>query len=136
MRLSPARLGLLGLTVINVGAAIAVIATATAVVDEARDPSSPAGTFSTVRTERLEVLDKSGVVRAQVQMEDGTDGGIVFRLRDEKGQIRVKLGASGNGSGLVLLDDQTEVGVHLVAGADTRIAIGDAGVTRTLTAKD
>lgn len=69
-------------------------------------------------------------------MEEGADGGIVFRLRDEKGQIRVKLGASGGGSGLVLLDDQTEVGVHLVAGADTRIAIGDAGVTRTLTAKN
>lgn len=66
MRLSPDRLGLLGLTAINVGAAIAVIATATGVVDEAGDSSSPAGTFSTVRTERLEVLDKSGVVRAQV----------------------------------------------------------------------
>ena len=64
MRLSPARLGLLGLTVVNVGAAIAVIATVTGVVDEAWNSSSSAGTFSTVRTEHLEVVDKSGVVRA------------------------------------------------------------------------
>ncbi len=136
MRLSPAGLGLIGLTVINVGAAIAVIATGAGVTDEAPTSNAPTATFSTVRTERLDVVDRSGAVRAQIQMEDGAEGGIVLRLRDEQGQIRVKLGATGTGSGLVLLDDQTEVGVHLVAGADTRIAIGDAGVTRTLKAKD
>ena len=40
---------------------------------------------------------------------------MVLRLRDAGGTIRVKLGASAEGSGLVLLDDATEPGIHMLA---------------------
>lgn len=41
---------------------------------------------------------------------------MVLRLLDQKGTIRVKLGAGEDGSGLVLLDEKaTEPGVHLIA---------------------
>jgi hypothetical protein len=49
-------------------------------------------------------------------------------LRDSKGTIRVKLGAGENGSGLVLVDDQTNVGIHALAKKD--------GTTLTLINKD
>jgi hypothetical protein len=39
----------------------------------------------------------------------------VFRLLDQGGAIRVKLGAWRGGSGLLLNDDATEPGVHLLA---------------------
>ena len=42
-------------------------------------------------------------------------GETVLRLLDENGTIRVKLGAGENGSGLLLLDEETEPGVHLIA---------------------
>ena len=41
-----------------------------------------------------------------------------FRLRDQDGRIRVKLGADRTGSGLLLLDENTEPGIHAVTGAD------------------
>ena len=50
---------------------------------------------------------------------------VVFRLRDEKETIRVKLGASEEGSGLLLINDLTEPGVHLLAKQD------DTSVTLT-----
>jgi hypothetical protein len=43
---------------------------------------------------------------------------LVFRLLDQRGRIRVKLGASEDGSGLVLGNDTTEPGVHILAKAD------------------
>jgi hypothetical protein len=45
---------------------------------------------------------------------------LVDRIRDLEGNIRVKLGASQSGSGLVLLNDRTEPGVQVLAGADSR----------------
>jgi hypothetical protein len=39
----------------------------------------------------------------------------VFQLLDQGGAIRVKLGAWRGGSGLLLNDDATEPGVHLLA---------------------
>jgi hypothetical protein len=43
------------------------------------------------------------------------DGEVVFQLLDRNGTIRVKLGASEDGSGLLLLDGATEPGVHVIA---------------------
>jgi hypothetical protein len=43
---------------------------------------------------------------------------VIFRLRDEKETIRVKLGASEEGSGLLLINDLTEPDVHLLAKQD------------------
>jgi hypothetical protein len=44
-----------------------------------------------------------------------SSGEVVFRLRDANGTIRVKVGASEEGSGLVLLDEATEPGIHMLA---------------------
>lgn len=57
--------------------------------------------------------DREGLVRAQLEVE--ASGEVVFRLRDASGTIRVKIGASEEGSGLVLLDEATEPGIHMLA---------------------
>jgi hypothetical protein len=49
----------------------------------------------------LELVDDRGQVRARFNIEQ--DGQVALRLLDENGVIRVKLGASTAGSGLVLL---------------------------------
>jgi len=40
---------------------------------------------------------------------------VVLRLFDQEGTIRVKLGGGKDGSGMVLLNEATEPGVHLLA---------------------
>jgi len=67
----------------------------------------------TVRARALELIDAHGTVRGQWTVESG--GEVVLRLRDEQGVIRVKLGASAGGSGLVLLDETTAPGVQVIA---------------------
>ncbi|HET8622496.1 MAG TPA: hypothetical protein VFM14_02945 [Gemmatimonadales bacterium] len=41
----------------------------------------------------------------------------MLRLLDQRGTIRVKLGADQEGSGLLLANDATEPGIHLLANA-------------------
>jgi hypothetical protein len=66
-----------------------------------------------LRARVLELVDQEGRVRSRLNVERG--GEVVFRLLDESGTIRVKLGAGEHGSGLVLLDETTEPAVHLLA---------------------
>lgn len=68
---------------------------------------------SVVRAQAIELVDERGQIRAQLNVE--SNGEVVFRLRDAKGTIRVKLGASEDGSGLLLLNESTEPGVHILA---------------------
>jgi hypothetical protein len=77
-----------------------------------RAASAP-GDTGVLRGQGLELVDASGRVRAQFNVE--ADGEAVFRMRDSSGTIRVKLGASDNGSGLLLIDETTEPGVQLIA---------------------
>jgi hypothetical protein len=79
----------------------------------------------TVRARAIELVDQHGRVRAQLNVE--SNGEAVFRLRDAKGEIRVKLGAGGDGSGLLLLDGATEPAIHMLA--------KDSGTSVTLTSK-
>jgi hypothetical protein len=72
-----------------------------------------AGTTPVLRTRTLELVDAQGRVRSRLNVE--SDGAVVFRLLDQSGTIRVKLGADVHGSGLVLLDETTEPGVHILA---------------------
>ena len=73
-----------------------------------------AGTIPAVlRARAIELVDERGQVRANLKVE--ADGEAVFRLRDAKGTIRVKLGATDDGSGLLLLDDRSEPAVQLLA---------------------
>jgi hypothetical protein len=66
-----------------------------------------------LRARTLELVDGHGRVRSRLNVESG--GEVVFRLFDQSGTIRVKLGAGESGSGLVLNDETTEPGVHIVA---------------------
>jgi hypothetical protein len=66
-----------------------------------------------IRTQSFELVDEKGQVRSRLNVEE--DGTVMLRMFDEKGAIRVKLGADKAGSGLVLLDEATEPGVHIVA---------------------
>jgi hypothetical protein len=68
-----------------------------------------------LRGRALELVDNRGQIRARLDVEPS--GEVVFRLLDRGGTIRVKLGAGEDGSGLLLANDATEPGVHLLAGA-------------------
>jgi hypothetical protein len=78
-----------------------------------RSAASQEATPAVLRGEALELVDGRGQIRAQINVT--SDGQVVFRLRDEQGTIRMKLGADENGSGLLLLDATTNPGVHAVA---------------------
>ena len=67
---------------------------------------------SVLRAQAIELVDGNGQVRAQLNVQSGE---AIFRLRDSTGAVRVKLGASQTGSGLLLLNHATEPGVHILA---------------------
>jgi hypothetical protein len=65
-------------------------------------------------------------LRGRFNVEE--DGAVVLRLLDERGTIRVKLGAEESGSGLLLANQATEPGIHLLAtakGSSIRVANQD-----------
>jgi hypothetical protein len=66
-----------------------------------------------LRARTLELVDGHGRVRSRLSVE--SDGEVILRLFDQTGTIRVKLGASESGSGLLLADETTEPGAHIVA---------------------
>jgi aerobic-type carbon monoxide dehydrogenase small subunit (CoxS/CutS family) len=75
--------------------------------------STQRDSFEKITVQEFELVDKSGHQRASIKVEE--DGELVFRMRDSQGTIRIKMGAGQNGSGLVLLDDETNPGVHILA---------------------
>ncbi len=81
---------------------------------------------SLLRARQIELVDEAGKVRASLKIEEG--GETVFRIMDETGTIRVKIGGSKDGSGLVLLDDATNPGIHALAKT--------TGTTLSLVGKD
>jgi hypothetical protein len=66
-----------------------------------------------LRIRGLELVDEHGRVRSRLNVE--SEGEVVFRLYDQTGTIRAKLGADQSGSGLLLADETTAPGVHIVA---------------------
>jgi hypothetical protein len=79
-----------------------------------------------VRAHMFELVDEQGQVRANLKVEPG--GEAVFRLRGSKGEIRVKLAASEDGSGLLLLDDRTEPAVQILAKpSETTVTLTEKG---------
>ena len=84
-----------------------------------------------LRARAIELVDEAGLARAQLNVSP--DGQVVFRLRDESGAIRVKLGADENGSGLLLLDNRTTPGVQALATrARTSLTLRRSGHRRVL----
>ena len=72
----------------------------------------PQDTFDKITVREFELVDKDGTPRVTIQSYP--DGEVVFRLRDDKGLVRVKLGAGEGGSGFVLLNDE-DGGIQAVA---------------------
>jgi len=70
-------------------------------------------TFDKITVREFEMLDQNGKKRASIKVE--LDGEVVFRMMDDTGTIRVKMGAGEDGSGLVLLDHHTNPGIHALA---------------------
>lgn len=66
-----------------------------------------------LRAQSIELVDENGLLRSRLNVEEG--GEVVLRMMDPSGEIRLKLGANADGSGLTLLDDQTEPGVQVLA---------------------
>jgi len=69
-------------------------------------------TFDKITVSEFELVDQHG--KKRVTIEAYPEGEVVFRLKDAKGNIRVKLGAGEEGSGLVLLDDN-DSGIQALA---------------------
>jgi hypothetical protein len=69
-------------------------------------------TFDKITVREFELVDQQGIKR--VTIEAYPEGEVVFRLKDAKGNIRVKLAAGEDGSGLVLLDDN-DSGIQALA---------------------
>lgn len=87
--------------------------------------------FDKISVREFEMVDAQGVRRASIKVEEG--GEVVFRMMDQQGTIRVKLGADSSGSGLVLLDNETEPTVHVLAKKDKpAITIRAKGKSREL----
>ena len=88
-------------------------------------------TQTVLRAQAIELVDDGGQVRAQLNVTSG--GEVVFRLRDARGTIRVKLAASETGSGLLLANERTEPGVHILAQrAQTSITVQRGAKRRVL----
>jgi len=108
----------IALTVINLVLLLFVLAQAESTTAQSVTP--------VLRAQAIELVDDHGQIRAQLNVE--SNGEAVFRLRDATGAIRVKLGAAEDGSGLLLIDESTEPGVHIL--------VKPTGATLTLTGKD
>lgn len=83
-------------------------------------------TSDVLRTRLIELVDDHGKARATFKVEPQREA--ILRLFDSRGTIRVKLGASADGSGLILMNEATEPAVHLLAER--------GAATVTLNAKD
>jgi hypothetical protein len=79
-------------------------------------PGGAEGAGDILRGRALELVDERGKIRARINVEPS--GEVVFRLLDQQGTIRVKLGAGTDGSGMLLANDATEPGVHILAKAE------------------
>jgi len=66
-----------------------------------------------LRAQSFEMVNGRGQVIAQ--LHPGEDGGGNLRLRTGDGTIRVKLGATAEGSSLLLMDNQPEPAVSLAS---------------------
>lgn len=88
-------------------------------------PQQAPSELPNIRARSIELVDSKGVSRALLSTEP--DGETVFRIKDADGTIRVKLGGSKDGSGLLLLNDKTEPGIHMLAKANgTSMTVSDA----------
>ena len=72
--------------------------------------------FDKISVKEFELVDEKGTQRASIKVEEG--GEVVLRLFDQDHTIRVKIGANSDGSGLVLLNSDTNPAVHILSKKD------------------
>ena len=85
-----------------------------------------ASKISVLRAEAIELVDKKGQVVAQLHI--GDDGGGNLRLRSGDGVVRVKLGGTADGSGLLLFDKEAEPAISLAANkSGTSVTLAEKG---------
>ena len=86
-----------------------------------------------VRAKLIELANANGQVVAQLY--SGDDGGGQLRLRSGTGTVRVKLGATADGSGLILMDADSEPAVWLAANrAGTSVTLAQKGKAKRILA--
>lgn len=91
--------------------------------------STPPQVQEVIRAKLIELIAPDGKVVGQLHTAE--DGSANLRLRSGDGEVRVKLGASKDGSGLVLMDNNTEPGVSLYAQSGGGAAtVAEGGKTR------
>ena len=79
-----------------------------------------------LRAGAFELVNAQGKVVAQLFA--GEDGGGNLRLRSGDGVVRVKIGATPDGSGLLLFDDEAEPAVWFASGAaGTKATLAEKG---------
>jgi hypothetical protein len=79
-----------------------------------------------LRAQAIELVNAQGLTVAQLYT--GDDGGGDLRLRSGEGVVRVKLGATPDGSGLLLLDRDVEPAIVLGSNAgETRVTLAQQG---------
>ena len=107
------KLPIIGLVALNLVVLFTVAATP--------KPDRQRGVQPLVRARAIELVDDKGRVRASLGVE--SNGEAVFRMRDVDQTIRLKLGASKDGSALLLLDDSTNPGLHVLARHGTTMTL-------------
>jgi len=93
------------LTVANL---LLLLLTATQAGSMSREVATPI-----LRAHLLELVDDHGQVRSRLEVKPG--GEVLLQLFDQKGIIKVKLGAGESGSGMFLADETTQSGVQIIA---------------------
>ncbi|MDH4289721.1 MAG: hypothetical protein OEW27_08280 [Aquincola sp.] len=93
-------------------------------------PSAVAQTAAPVhevlRARRIDLVAAGGQVVAQLYTAE--DGAGNLRLRNGSGEVRVKLGATADGAGLILMNQSTEPAAWLsVASAQTSLKLSERG---------
>jgi hypothetical protein len=84
-----------------------------------------------LRAQTFELVNKQGLV--VVQLHAGEDGGGNLRMRSADGSVRMKLAATADGGGLLLLDKDVEPAVQLGAGkTGTSLTLSEKGKERLI----
>jgi hypothetical protein len=107
------RVSIISLVALNIVLLVCVAA-------QSKSEAQP-GIQSIVRARAIELVDDKGRIRASLNV--ATNGEAVFRLRDSDETIRLKLGASKEGSALLLLDDSTNPGLHVISKHGTTMTL-------------
>ena len=66
-----------------------------------------------LRTQRLEIVDAQGMLRARLMVGDTQE--TILSMADKNGQVRVKLGAKSEGSGFTLFNNAQAPGIQMQA---------------------